>query len=69
MYFCDTLYEGVGQTPILAWQRGDGGLVLGQNCMTSFMNAPQEDKGIHRVGDDGGGIVNFIQKKLSKFEG
>ena len=30
MYFCDTLYEGVGKTPI-----------LGQNGVTSFMNAPK----------------------------
>ena len=24
-WFCDTMYEGVGKMPILAWQRGRGG--------------------------------------------
>ena len=39
MYFCDTLYKGLGNTAILVWQMG-GGLILVQNCVTSFMNAP-----------------------------
>ena len=38
MYFYYTLYEGVGKTLILVWQRGRGN--LGQNGVTSFKNAP-----------------------------
>ena len=41
MYFCDTLYEGVGKTPILGDRGGRGVvLILSQNCVTSFMTVP-----------------------------
>ena len=39
MYFGDHMYEDVSKTSNLAWQDREWGLILGQNCVTSFMKA------------------------------
>ena len=35
----------IGKIPIFTWQR-ERGLILGQNCVTSFKNAPQDSNKI-----------------------
>ena len=36
MHFCDTLYEGVGKAPILAWHNLNTGLAQYSNSKSGF---------------------------------